>query len=208
MCDGGADRQLIENPPGDRIWQMYPPGWRQDAYRLIEENLVPDISDEDGLFEALDLINDYDVAQQVQCLIEPHVGPHHILHCALYEIGTTRPLGIDDPEAFMGYDVAYPGGDLFSAVAFGMFEVPVRMFDHPEPELIRRYKHLTNRYGLYAHAERRRRIYATSRPSSQARRTMISIVGGSGRRNVAIHEAQRHEHAVVAGMQHARTRRV
>jgi hypothetical protein len=23
MCDGGADRQLIENPPGDRIWQMW-----------------------------------------------------------------------------------------------------------------------------------------------------------------------------------------
>jgi len=104
-----------------RIWHLTPAGWRREAYRLYEENLAFGCGDD------LFLIRTYRVARELQELIRPYVGAYEILGCHVYDLSLQSICAATDavPSAgFLGYDVAYPGGDCYSAVLNGLLLNP------------------------------------------------------------------------------------
>lgn len=117
------------------VWTFYPPGWRRNAFRLYEENLVPGTGDE------LDLIASKEAAQQIKGIIEPHIGLHEIVACQIWSLDYPLSDRAGDAENFLGYDIAYLGGDFYSAVLNGLFV-------NPAPALAQ-YKPLLNKFGLF-----------------------------------------------------------
>ena len=59
-------------------------------------------------------------------------------------MGAYEGLAIQDE--FLGYDVAYPGGDFYSAIKNGLFV-------NPDMTLVKMYKHLLNSAGLFSSKE-------------------------------------------------------
>jgi hypothetical protein len=115
-------------------WQLYPAGWKRDAYKLYEENLAD---------AEHDLLSSVEAAREIRRVIEPHVGPHEILACAIRAIGgDALPTNSQDAK-LIGYDIAYTGGDFYSAVLNGLFL-------NPSQKLIAKYKSSLNDSGLFA----------------------------------------------------------
>ena len=129
------DREIGPSAHTDigHIWQMYPAGWRREVYKLYEENLT----DED-----YDLLSSVEVAREIRRMIEPHIGPHEILACEIRGIGEEAEAMNFNGAKFIGYDIAYSGGDFYSAVLSGMFI-------NPSKELIARFKASLNGAGLF-----------------------------------------------------------
>lgn len=143
-----VDLAKAETVDAGHFWEAYPPGWRRDAYRLFEENL--DASNMVERFYALSLLSSYSIASRIRAMVQTHVGILEIVHCAVYEVGVDVEMHENATDLFHGYDVAFPGGDLFSAVASGLFELPDW---EPDTGLIARYAHLLNRHGLFASSQ-------------------------------------------------------
>jgi hypothetical protein len=127
-------------PEGSAIWPFYPPGWRRDAYRLYEENLV-----NDGTPNPFLLLS-REVAHKVQKIIEPHIGPHEIVACEFWELDSLPSDEVESEATFLGYDIAYPGGDYYSAIYNGLFV-------NPHPELLAHYRSLLNQFGLFSNTK-------------------------------------------------------
>jgi hypothetical protein len=123
-----------------RIWAFYPPGWRRDAYRLYEENLVKEVG------EDLFLLSTKEVACEIQRIIEPHIGRYEIVACEVWDLDSIPSLEDVVGTSFSGYDIAYFGGDLYSAILNGLFI-------NPYPDLVVEYKSLLNKYGLFSSAK-------------------------------------------------------
>lgn len=119
-----------------RIWVFYPAGWRRDAYRLYEENLV---IGGDELF----LLSNFEAAREIQRIIEPHIGSHEIAACEVWRLDSI--LSHEDvlEATLIGYDIAFAGGDFYSAILNGLFI-------NPHLELVEEYKPLLNQYGLFS----------------------------------------------------------
>lgn len=135
------DLPIEESTEHGRVWPLCPPGWKRDAYRLYEENIVPEISDD------VDLIATKQIAYQIKTIIEPYLGPHEVVVCEISEVGSHKESTVNDGE-FLGYDLAYLGGDYFSAIRAALFGSP--WFDgQVNPKLTSEYTPLLNRYGLF-----------------------------------------------------------
>ena len=129
------------------IWTLYEPGWRRDAYRLYEENMV-----DDGKWDPdCHLLASREVAQKIQEIIEPHLGPYEIIACDIWELNSVPPDEAGDKANFLGYDVAYPpGGDYFSAIKNGLFTKPFSFSGGPaSPKLVEEFQSLLNQFGLF-----------------------------------------------------------
>jgi hypothetical protein len=110
IIEGG----LINGPLA--IWQFYPPGWRREAYKLYEDNLV-----ENGyLNEGLDLVKDYQVAKRIMDILRDHVGFHEIIRVSVVSVPDVSALNATVTPGILGYDLAYPGGDYYSALRNGL----------------------------------------------------------------------------------------
>lgn len=94
-------------------WMFYPPGWRRDAYRLFESLTVSE-------WEPGDLLESLDGARQIGKIIAPHIGHHEIAYCEIQSLKTLEFPALDKNAVFWGYDVAYPGGDHYSAIYNGL----------------------------------------------------------------------------------------
>lgn len=127
------------------IWALYAPGWRRDAYRLYEENMV-----DDGKWDP-DLLASREVAQRIREIIEPHLGPYEIVSCDIWELNSVPPDEAGDKATFLGYDIAYPpGGDYFSAIKNGLFTKANSYSGGPaSPELVEKFQSLLNQFGLF-----------------------------------------------------------
>jgi hypothetical protein len=129
---------------GDNVlWTIYAPGWRRDACRLYEENMV-----DHGKWDpdSPDLLASREFAQKMREIIEPHPGPYEIVACDIWEFNSVPPDEAGDTGTFLGYDVAYPpGGDYFSAIRNGLFG---GLFD-PDPKLAEQYRIFLNEFGLF-----------------------------------------------------------
>ncbi len=123
------------------VWSFYPPGWRRDAYRLYEQNTVEETKD-----NILDLVSNVEAARQIQKLILPHVGPHEIVECHVWCPDTARIEALMGEGMFLGFDAAYFGGDLFSAVRNGLFV-------NPDEGLYTEYGKFLTEFGLFRNAE-------------------------------------------------------
>ena len=116
-----------------RIWELYPTGWRREAYRLYEENSVS--------VDDLYLLSEYEASRKIQEIITPHLGLYEIVKC---RIGDSYILQSEasSEEGFLGYDAAYAGGDYFSAVLNGLIV-------NPHPLLTDEFGHYLNNFGLF-----------------------------------------------------------
>lgn len=130
--DPAAQVQVEES----RIWVLYPPSWRRDAYRLYEENLAEVRGD-------LYLLRSVEVAYEIKQLIEPHLGPHEVIRCEVWFLDFVASLEDTIGSDFLGYDIAYPGGDFYSAILNGLLV-------NPHPVLVEEFKHLLNEFGLFS----------------------------------------------------------
>jgi len=118
------------------ISAFYLSGWRRRAYRLYEKNRVS------GTYEGIGLLAYKNTAHEIKKIIEPHVGYHEIIGCEIYGMGINQLPEISEGKNHLGYDIAYPGGDFYSAILNGLFI-------NPAPLLLREYFHLLNEYGLF-----------------------------------------------------------
>lgn len=132
----------------DALWAFYPDGWRRDAYRLYEENVV-----DDGKWDPdrPDLLSNREIAQRIREIIEPHLGPYEIVACDIWELNSLPPDETGDKENSLGYDVAYPpGGDYFSAIKNGLFTKPFPYSGGPASlELVEAFQSSLNQFGLF-----------------------------------------------------------
>jgi hypothetical protein len=131
--------RLSDHEP--RIWKLYPPGWRRDAYHVYEDNVVEG-SEEDLLY----LLSSATAAREVRRIIEPHLGSHEIVACELSNLESEPQAASTAELGFLGFDVAYPGGDFYSAILNGLFI-------HPDPRLVHDYGPLLNQHGLFEAAD-------------------------------------------------------
>lgn len=115
------------------IWELYPTGWRREAYRLYEENSVR--------AGDLYLLSKYETSRKIQEIITPHIGLYEIVKC---RIGDSNMLQseVSSEKGFLGYDAAYAGGDYFSAVLNGLIV-------NPHPLLTDEFGHYLNNFGLF-----------------------------------------------------------
>jgi hypothetical protein len=119
------------------IWKLHWTDWERRAYQLLEENLVTDPQGD------LDLIDNLEVAKAVRNILELHLSTFDIVHCKVWDIGNPN---LNPPEAlnpdFLGYDVAYGGGDYYSAIKSGLFTI--------DDDFTQKYKPLLNENGLFS----------------------------------------------------------
>lgn len=138
----------FQHKDSDLIWEMYAPGWRRDAYRLFEENMVQgqgDLSD-------LELIYTSDIAFAIQDIIQPYMGEYEVVACKVWKEGIQLSEHVLHEPPSLGYDIAYPGGDYFSAIRDGLSLHP-RLHSEPSLELINAYGSLLNSFGLFSHVD-------------------------------------------------------
>ncbi len=141
LIEGQMDPSYMPKKGGNAIWAFYAPGWRRDAYRLYEENMVGD-----GKWDPI-LLSSREVAQSIREIIEPHLGPHEIVACDICDLNSVPSDEPEEKESHLGYDVAYPpGGDYYSAIKNGLFV-------NPSPHLVEEYRSLLNRLGLFPNAQ-------------------------------------------------------
>ena len=135
LIEGEMDQNA--KPKAPYIWTFYPPGWRREAYKLYEEHLAAGQED-----FAPFLLADIQVARQIQRLIEAHVGAYEIVECEIWGLGLPTDEEVRPEPSFLGYDLAYLGGDFYSAILNGLYV-------NPAQELVSRYKPLLNQFGLF-----------------------------------------------------------
>lgn len=141
---------LVEDVPVDHetmgrgfVWPLCPPGWRRDAYRLYEDNVLCE--------EDVNLLNDKQVAHEIKRIIEPHLGLYEVVACEISEpTNYTEPAFVDG--LFMGHDIAYLGGDYFSAIRAAFFGSPW-FYGKRDPKLTLKFKVLLNEFGLFSSPE-------------------------------------------------------
>ncbi len=126
--------RLTPGKPG--IWTFIPPGWRQEAYRLYEEHSIRSKGDD------LELLSDFEIAVTIQEMIAPHVGWHELVLCQIWPVEAASQLTGERPS--LGYDLAYPGGDFYSAIWSGL------LCEKAHPGLMAEFGPLLNRFGLFA----------------------------------------------------------
>ena len=139
----GVDRERFEpafepniNDPGDNlkfIYQFQPVGWKKEAMRIYEEGRV-----EIDSLDSIDLIAQLKTAKSILSIIEPHLGPCEILSVNITSQPIPKP---PDEGAFLGIDVAYLGGDFYSAIKQGVLD--------PNSVLRERYLSALNPNGLF-----------------------------------------------------------
>lgn len=85
------------------------------------------------------------ILQEIQKIIEPHIGKHEIIYCEIFKTGTKNSKQLPMGGKMIGYDIAYPGGDCYSAIRNGIH--------YPSSELEKEYKSLLNEFGLFSDIE-------------------------------------------------------
>jgi len=115
-----------------RIWPHIRSGWKREAYRIFEEDRVESSTD-------LLLIRDYDVAFRLRRMVEQHIPGSEVLFCKVESLDAAE---VSSQGRFIGYDIAYPGGDMYSAVLNGL------LFN-PHPSLVAQFIECINEHCLF-----------------------------------------------------------
>jgi hypothetical protein len=131
------DTSPIPDELSHLIWPMYPEGWRKNAYRLFEENLV------ESSFNSLQLVRSIEAARELLKIVNGELEQHGIIHCQLGDVTESVWKRANNSSEFFGFDVAYPGGDYYSAIKNGIHIAQ----NH---KLINSYGPHLNSYGLFA----------------------------------------------------------
>ena len=158
----GVDREpfepLIEDDadvPGragsTAISNFYSAGWKRDLYRLAESDSSHDFG---FLFTRIT------TAVAIREQLAEHAGTYEILLVEIMPL-LAQPAGrSNDPRAgpFLGYDLAYLGGDFYSAIRNGLFV-------NPDPALLAEFGADINEFGLFADRDAATKYLAAFRRS-------------------------------------------
>ena len=136
LIDSEIDYSMPVQKGETKIWAFYPPGWRQNAYRIYEENLVK--GGETDCF----LLSSLDATIEIQQILAVNLQNYDILECEIGPLDCIHNFSGENNFNFLGCDIAYPGGDYYSAIKNGLF-------CNPHPLLVSEYKHLLNENGLF-----------------------------------------------------------
>ncbi len=140
VLTGELDPAIRVQPGESHIWVLYPPGWRRDAYRLYEENSL-------RVGDDLNLLGNRVAACQIRRVIEPYLGFYEIIACRVWSMGSQLRSREESAPSFLGYDIAYCGGDFYSAILNGLLL-------NPDPRLVGEYGSLLNQFRLFATSDR------------------------------------------------------
>ncbi len=135
LIDSEIDYSMPVQEGETHIWAFYPPGWRRNAYQIYEENLVK--GGETDCF----LLSSLDAAREIQRILVLNLQNYDIVECEIEPLDGLHNFLCEKSFNFLGYDIAYPGGDYYSAIKNGLF-------CNPHPILVSEYKHLLNENGL------------------------------------------------------------
>jgi hypothetical protein len=130
----GVDRRKIE-PLFDseidktitnfnHIWELFPYGWKREAYKLFEENSIR--------YSNIQLIKAKEIAKKIKLMIPETEGCFEINKVYIYMPNEYIDISKDNLLEFLGYDVAYLGGDYYSAIKNGLI-------NNPSKELLAKY---------------------------------------------------------------------
>ncbi len=114
---------FIPNDPNAPIWTFYRNGWRRDALRLYEQNALT----VQGLTSPL--LTSAVAAREVAHLIPNEERAYEVLHCVVIDFEEANWKS-EPSSGFLGFDVAYPGGDFYSAILNGMLIKPNTVLKH------------------------------------------------------------------------------
>lgn len=119
----------------DAVSDFYPSGWKRSLYRLAESDQV---NHHGFLFSRLT------TAVALQQQLAAHVGSYEIVWAEIGQLlGSAEDLDRQLPREFIGYDLAYLGGDFYSAILNGMFV-------NPHPDLRDTFGARLNAFGLFS----------------------------------------------------------
>ncbi len=101
------------------------------------------------------LLASVEVAREIKRIIEPHLGFHEIFFCEVWD--ENNPPKFEQPreQNFLGYDIASCGGEFWSIILHGLFELEMEVRGstvelNPDPSLVSEYKSLLNEHGLFS----------------------------------------------------------
>ena|SRR2546428_968915 len=118
----------------ERVSDYYPAGWKRSLYQLAEENAIG----EHGF-----LFRDLTPALAIQRELAAHVGAFELLAATITPPGQVdRDGAVSSAYPFMGYDIAYLGGDFYSAIKNGLIV-------NPDLDLVAEFGRTLNAYGLF-----------------------------------------------------------
>jgi hypothetical protein len=146
LVDAEIDPEIAIDAERRHIWEFFPPGWKRDVYRLFEEYVVH--SPYDDLF----LLRDFETAEQIAQAISPRIGNHEIFQVSVFSLDAL-PIKLQDTvnSMFLGYDVAYPGGDYYSALKNGILFRTARSASNDEEDYYTPFYPMVNQHGLFSH---------------------------------------------------------
>jgi hypothetical protein len=130
------DDAHVPSQDSDAISDFYPTGWKHDLYRIAESDCVDDCG---FLFSRIT------TAVAIQERLTKHVGPYEIVWA---EIAPVSGQLVEETEGqvagqFLGYDLAYLGGDFYSALLNGLVV-------NPDPALQAMFGASLNEFELFA----------------------------------------------------------
>lgn len=99
----------------EAIWELYPKGWRRSSYKIFDENRVL------HSIGTVELITTMEVARKIASLIPASEGKYEIVECRVFSL---PPIDYVKNSNFIGFDIAYPGGDYYSAIQAGLLFGP------------------------------------------------------------------------------------
>lgn len=137
LSEAFEDTSPIPDDLSHLIWPMYPAGWRRKAYRLFEENLV------ESSFNSLQLVKSIKPAREILKIVNGQLEPHEIIYCQLAALTSSEWKQEHNLKEFLGFDIAYRGGDYYSAIKNGIHIAQSR-------KLINSFGDYLNPYGLFA----------------------------------------------------------
>ena len=116
------------------IWQLYSKGWRQSLYKKIEENSI--------IIEGTYFLKEEKTAFEVLNHIPNTEGDYEVIKVEIY-LKNQNNIDIILSNNFLGFDIAYLGGDSYSAVKNGLVINPKKYLYH-------KYGNYLNEYYLFS----------------------------------------------------------
>ncbi len=123
------------------VWEFAQTAWEKEAFKIYEANLVASVPDD------LPLIGGISSAERIKDIVEPHKGVHEVVLCHVMPTSVWQKAkdfqgdGASE-RSFLGHDIAYPGGDFYSAILNGLFR-------NPHPRLMQKFRSKLNKLGLF-----------------------------------------------------------
>ncbi len=94
-------------------------------------------------FNSLQLVKSIEAAREILKIVNRELEHHEVIHCELSDLTESVWKQVDNAIEFLGFDVAYPGGDYYSAIKEGIHMTQSH-------KLINLYGTHLNSYGLFA----------------------------------------------------------